>query len=157
MIDYKLFGGFGNRRTDRLTDGQTKERTDISRLKILILVYLSDDSKILILSGSHGSEDGISGLTDKAPKNVDEGFGFYLQDCQLLGIKPGPNKRSQRLPLRNWNGVPDITKPAEKNERYFWNSLLQDMDIRVCNICYYNGQQDKLIQDIQQGSYLEQL
>ena len=114
-----------------------------------------NDSKILIISGSHGSEDGKSGLTDKDPRNVDEGYGFYREDCELLGIKPGPHKRSQRLPLRNWDGVPDITKPAEKEERFFWNSLLQDMDIRVCNICYYHGQEEKLIQDIQQVTLLK--
>jgi len=107
------------------------------------------DAKILILSGSHGSEDGISGLTDKSPKNVDEGYAFYLEDCELLGFKPGPHKRSQRLPLRNWNGVPDITKPAEKDENFVQDILLLNMDIRVCNICYYYGQEEKLIQDIQ--------
>ena len=47
--------------------------------------------KILILIGSHGSEDGISGLTDKDPRNVDEGYGFYREDCDLLGIEPGPH------------------------------------------------------------------
>merc|ERR1719270_378956 len=90
---------------------------------------LGPESKILILSGSHGSEDGVSGLTDKDQRNVDEGYGFYKEDCQLLGIKPGPHKRSQRLPLRNWNGVPDITKPAEKVENFVQDRLLQNMDI----------------------------
>ena len=27
--------------------------------------------------------------------------------------------------------------------------LLTNMDIRVCNICYYHGEEEKLIQDIQ--------
>ena len=67
----------------------------------------------------------------------------------MLGIQPGPHKRSQRLPLRNWNGVPDITKPAEKVENFVQDRLLQNMDIRVCNICYYHGNSQKLIQDIQ--------
>ena len=80
------------------------------------------------MSGSHGTEDGSSGLTDK--DQID--YGFYREDCKLLGIKPGPERRNQRLPLTNWNGVPDITKPAEKVGNR--NSLLQDMDIRVCNI-----------------------
>ena len=65
----------------------------------------------------------------------------------MLGIKPGPHKR--RLPLRDWNNIPDITKHAEKDEDFFPSTLIQDMDIRVCNICYYHGHQDKLIQDIQ--------
>ena len=106
------------------------------------------DFKILILSESHGTEEGVSGLTDKDPRNVDGGYAFYKEDCKLLGIKPGPPKR--RLPIRNWNGVPDITKPAEKESMFFWKSLLQDMDIRVCNICYYHEQSQKLVQDIQQ-------
>ena len=111
------------------------------------------DSKILILSGSHGSEDGISGLTDKSIENVDEGYGFYREDCELLGIKPGPHKRSQRLPLRNWNGIPDITKPAEKvvtnHDRFLKdNCNLQDLDIRICNVCYYHGNSEKLLEEI---------
>ena len=106
----------------------------------------------MIISGSHGSEDGISGLTDKSQLNVDEGYGFYSEDCALLGIKPGPPKRSQRLPLRNWNGVPDITKPAEKVDiasSFVTDSVLENMDVRVCNICYYHGHSQKLIDDIQ--------
>ena len=100
----------------------------------------------MILSGSHGSEDGITGLTDKTPENVDQGYTFYKQDCQLLGIKPGPPKR--RLPLRDWSSVPDITLPAEKDVSFSPEPWLKDMDIRVCNVCYYHGNEDKLIQDI---------
>ena len=55
------------------------------------------DSKILIISGSHGSEDGKLRLTVIDPWNVDEGYGFYREDCELLGIEPGPHKKSQRL------------------------------------------------------------
>jgi len=95
------------------------------------------------LSGSHGSKDGRSGLTDK--NQID--YGFYNEDCELLGIKPGPQKVNQRLPLRNWIVVPDITKPAERVENQ--DSLLQDMDIRVCNIAYYYDNSQKLIEDIQ--------
>ena len=95
------------------------------------------------MSGSHGTKDGRSGLTDK--DQID--YGFYREDCKLLGIKPGPERRNQRLPLTNWNGVPDITKPAEKVGNQ--DSLLQDMDIRVCNIAYYYDNSQKLIEDIQ--------
>ena len=95
------------------------------------------------MSGSHGTEDGSSGLTDK--DQID--YGFYTEDCKLLGIKPGPERRNQRLPLTKWNGVPDITKPAEKVGNQ--DSLLQDMDIRVCNIAYYYDNSQKLIEDIQ--------
>ena len=98
------------------------------------------------MSGSHGTEDGRSCLTDKDQIEYE----FYREDCKLLGIKPGPEKRKQRLPLRNWDGVPDITKPAEKVEGFVQDSVLQEIDIRVCNISYYYGKEDKLIQDIQQ-------
>ena len=99
----------------------------------IYILFCRHDCKILILSGSHGTKEGVSGLTDNDPRNVDEGYGFYKEDCELLGIKPGPPKRSQRLPLRNWNGVPEITKPAD----FVQDPCLQNMDIRVCNICYY--------------------
>ena len=107
------------------------------------------DSKILVISGSHGSDDGVSGLTDKSSVNVDEGFGFYREDCELLGIKPGPHKRSQRLPLTNRKGIPDVTKPAERIP-FVREEVLMGMDIRIANICYYHDQEDKLIQDILQ-------
>ena len=68
-----------------------------------MILFGSCDSKILILSGSHGTKEGVSGLTDKDPRNVDGGYAFYKEDCELLGIKHGPPKR--RLPLSNWNGV----------------------------------------------------
>ena len=100
----------------------------------------------MILSGSHGREDGVTGLTDNDSNNVQQGYCFYEQDCQLLGIKPGPHKR--RLPLKDWKGVPDITLPAEKDESFSQETWLKDMDIRVCNICYYYGNENKLIQDM---------
>ena len=118
----------------------------------MIIFSFSQISKVLILSGSHGSEDGISGLTNKDVNNVDEGYSFYREDCELLGIKPGPHKRSQRLPLRNWNGVPDITKPAERIH-FVREEVLMGMDIRIANVCYYHDQEEKLIQDIHQESF----
>ena len=70
----------------------------------------------------------------------------------MLGIQPGPHKRSQRLPLRDWNGIPDITKPAEKffSDKVILKDNLKDLDIRVCNICYYHGNSQKLVQDIEE-------
>ena len=44
------------------------------------------------MSGSHATEDGRSGLTDKDQIE----YGFYREDCEAK------------------NGVPDITKQAEK-------------------------------------------
>ena len=112
------------------------------------IVELLSRLKILILSGSHGTEDGISGLTDKSTENVDGGYAFYKEDCEILGIIPGPPKR--RLPLSNWNGVPDITKPAERLEGFVQDPRLQNLDIRVCNICYYHGNSQKLVENIEE-------
>ena len=119
---------------------------------MLLNIYFRQDAKILILSGSHGTEDGKSGLTDKSSEFVDEGYSFYLEDCEFFGIKPGPKKRSRSLPLRDWNGIPDITKPAEKVESFAQDVFLQNMDIRVCNVCYYHGHGEKLLEDIQKVS-----
>ena len=77
----------------------------------------------------------------------------------MLGIKPGPHKRSQRLPLRDWNGIPDITKPAEKffSDKVILKDNLKDLDIRVCNICYYHANSQKLTDDIRmvKGKFLQ--
>ena len=125
--------------------------TSIRLLALLFLIICLDfrcDAKLLILSGTHGTEDGISGLTDNDPKNVDEGYGFYEEDCNLLGIEPGPPKRSQRLPLKNWIGIPNISNPAEKDGSFSRFPFLQNMDIRVCNLCYYYGNEEKLTEEI---------
>ena len=45
------------------------------------------------MSGSHATEDGRSGLTDKDQIE----YGFYREDCELLGIKPAPQKVKQRM------------------------------------------------------------
>ena len=107
----------------------------------ILILFGSCDSKILILSGSHGTEESGSGQTDKDTKNVDGGYGFCKQDCELLEIKYGTQKR--RLPLTNGNGVPDITKPPQKTENFVQDPLLLDMDIRFGNICYYYGNSQK--------------
>ena len=68
---------------------------------------------------------------------------------QHINIRPGPHKRSQKLPLCDWNKIPSITKPSEKvcTESSFL-CVPKDLDIRVCNICYYHGDSKKLIEDI---------
>ena len=65
------------------------------------------------------------------------------------------------MPLREWKGIPDITKCAEKvdsNDEDLLEDIqnLQELDIRVCNVCYYHAQEEKLIQDIQQVNWLTQ-
>ena len=84
------------------------------------------------MSGTHGTEDGVSALTEIETEMVDdEGrtikidlieHGFYQEDCSKVGIKAGPRRTDQRPPLSkrepftevDWMSLPDITQPAEK-------------------------------------------
>ena len=88
------------------------------------MIIFRHDAKILILSGSHGSKDGISGIWDKDKLEYE----FYRDNCELLGIKSGPHKR--RLPLNWTNDIPDITKVAESIP-FVREEVFMDMDIRV--------------------------
>ena len=105
------------------------------------------------MSGTHGdppeteTQSGVSGLTDE---NKLFHF-FYKEDCQLVGIVPGPNRVG--LPIRKWKGIPDITKPAEVMESpppgsFYDDEELRTMDIRVANMSYYFGHTQKLLDDI---------
>ena len=122
-------------------------------------IILSDEAKILVMSGTHGtdSDDGVSALTD-----IDESHhGFYQEDCLKVGIKAGPemNKETPPLSLReplteeDWRKLPDLTKPAEKITppppgSLGNDDLMKKMDIRVAHITYYYKNKEKLIRDI---------
>ena len=105
---------------------------------------------ILIITGTHGTEAGVSGLTEK---NYLQHF-FYVEDCQMVGVKNGPER--SRVPIRRseWNTkVPIITKPAEKLDppppgSFYEDNVIKKMDIRVANMCYYHGHSQKLLEDI---------
>ena len=105
------------------------------------------------MSGTHGdppeteTQSGVSGLTDENKLF----HYFYKEDCQLVGIVPGPNR--VHLPIMTWEGIPDITKPAEVMESpptgsFYADEELKMMDIRVANMVYYFGHTDKLLDDI---------
>ena len=111
------------------------------------------------MTGTHGSEDGISALTDI---DMTE-HSFYQEDCRSFGIKSGPMKTTNRPPLcfqrpfsdKDWERLPDITKPAEKldnppPECLGNTELMKKMDIRVANMTYYYKNQEKLIRDIKE-------
>ena len=53
-----------------------------------------------MMSGTHGTEDGVSALTDIDRNNVDEGYAFYVEDCLQVGVKAGPRRTDQRPPLK---------------------------------------------------------
>ena len=113
------------------------------------------------MSGTHGTEDGVSALTDIDRNNVDDGYEFYYEDCLQVGIKAGPRRTDQRPPLKfrepfteeDWTRLPDITKPAEKMifpppDSLYNDDLMKKMDIRVAHITYYYKNKKKLIRDI---------
>ena len=123
------------------------------------------------MTGTHGTEDGVSALTKiETETTADDGrritidlmdHGFYREDCNMVGIKCGTNKSKQRPPLSfqepfsddDWQRLPGITKPAEKLDNpppdsFCNNELMKKMDIRVANIPYFYKNQEKLIRDI---------
>ena len=111
------------------------------------------------MTGTHGSEDGRSALTDI---DLTE-HGFYEEDCSAFGIESGPRRSTRRPPLsfqepfseEDWKKLhkADITKPAKKLDDPPTNSfsndeLMKKCDIRVANMTYYYKNGEKLIRDI---------
>ena len=113
------------------------------------------------MSGTHGdppqseTQSGVSGLTDK---NLLVHH-FYKEDCELVGIVPGPNRTLRNLPI-NWEGEKesllrhaDITRKPERMENpsddsFAKDELVNKMDVRVANMPYYFGHTEKLLDDI---------
>ena len=139
--------------------------------RVLVTIILSDEAKILVMSGTHGTEDGVSALTEIETKVTDNAgrtinidlidHGFYQEDCRKVGIVAGPMRSKQRPPLcsrepfsdLDWMKLPDITKPAERispppPESLFNDELMKKMDIRVGHTIYYYKNKEKLIRDI---------
>ena len=96
------------------------------------------------MTGTHGSEDGKSALTEI--DLIDHSF--YEEDCKMFGIKVGPFRSKQRPPLslgeplgdEDWKELPDITKPAEKMtdpppSSLCKDSLIKKMDVRSRCLC----------------------
>ena len=119
--------------------------------------HFSAEEKVLWMTGTHGSEDGRSALTD-----IDMiEHAFYEEDCSAFGIKAGPRRSNGRPPLcfqeplsdEDWRRLPDIAKSAEKlndppPDGLCHNELMKKMDIRVANITYFYKNKEKLIRDI---------
>ena len=112
------------------------------------------------MTGTHGSEDGRSALTDFTMID-NQGQDFYQEDCWSFGLKAGPRRSTNRPPLcfqqpfsdEDWKRLPDITKPAEKldnpsPESFCNDELMKNMDVRVANIPYYYKNGEKLIREI---------
>ena len=123
------------------------------------------------MSGTHGTEDGVSALTKIETKITDDQgrtinidlmkHGFYQEDCSMVGIEPGPFRSNQRPPLSlqepfsefDWKKLPDITEPAVKMtppppDSLCNDDLMKKMDIRVAHMTYYYKNKKKLVRDI---------
>ena len=109
------------------------------------------------MTGTHGSEDGRSVLTDADETE----HSFYREDCSAFGIRAGPTRSNRRPPLsferafsdEDWKRLPEITKPAERlnnppPDSLCNNELMKKMDIRVANMTYFYKNKEKLIRDI---------
>ena len=110
-----------------------------------------------MIGGNHGSATGESGLSVKESLSHD----IYKEECKTIGIKAGPRKRLDELPLQSWLDVPDITKPAEKltpsqmtSDCFYSDEELKEMDIRLANMSYYHSHGDKLIDDINEECFI---
>ena len=113
------------------------------------------------MSGTHGdppeseTQSGVSGLTDKNLL-VHE---FYKEDCELVGIEPGPHRTLKNLPI-DWETqtemlrkLADITRKPERmdnpsDDSFAKDELVNKMDVRVANMSYYFGHTQKLLDDI---------
>ena len=128
--------------------------------------HFSAEEKILWMTGTHGSEDGRSALTDIDLTN----HGFYQEDCRAFGIESGPMRSNRRPPLsfqepfseEDWEKLhkADITKPAKKLDDAPLNSfsndeLMKKCDIRVANMTYYYKNGEKLIRDINEECLID--
>ena len=136
--------------------------------RVSFTIILSDEAKILVMSGTHGTEDGVSALTQIETKMIDDQgrtinidlmeHGFYQEDCSKVGVEAGPKRSNQRPPLSlqepfselDWERLPNITEPAEKMtppppDSLGNDDLMKKMDIRVAHITYYYKNKKKLI------------
>ena len=118
----------------------------------IFIVHSRTIATILIITGTHGTEAGVSGLKDMYGLH----HFFYVEDCRMVGVKNGPDRRKGRVPIdrSEWNTrVPMINKPAEKLDPlppgcFYQDDVLKTMDIRVANMAYYHGHSQKLLDDI---------
>ena len=113
------------------------------------------ETRVIVLSGTHGTLHGESALTLKNWSNVREGYIFFVRDCQKVGVQPSFKPSFDLLPYEP-DKIPDmkeITKwdPAPAG-CYYLDPTVCHMTIQVTNIAYYYGRQDKFLQDIKSFS-----
>ena len=148
----------------------------------LHLKHFSAEEKILWMTGTHGSKEGVSALTETKTMTADDDgrltelnlivHGFYREDCAMVGIKAGPDRTnprglegrafSEQRPFsdKEWEKLIDITKPAKKLDNpspdsFCNDALMKDIDVRVANIPYYYKNGEKLIRDINEACLIK--
>ena len=109
------------------------------------------ETRVLIMSGTHGTSHGESALTMKNVINVHQGFSFFVKDCQKVGVQPTNKPSLKRIPYEP-DRIPDIEKITKwvpvPDGCYYLDPSVCHMSIQVINIAYYYGRQDKFLQDI---------
>ena len=91
--------------TTAITGGKVmdKLRTDLVSAKERGIINNSQETKVLILTGSHGdNESGASGLTDRGYIDYD----LYEHDCRRVGLRSYP----EPLSVDEHIEPPDINK-----------------------------------------------
>ena len=121
-----------------------------------------ENTRVLILSGSHGDANGHSGLTDiEQLKDSNDKFEgsittqFYEGDCRRVGLIPiKPRLDFKKLPLTK-DTIPDIMKKMEKldlrfhKNSYLSEDIISNITFQVINVAYYHKNREKLIDDVQ--------
>ena len=115
------------------------------------------------MSETHGdppeseTQSGVSGLTDKNQL----AHHFYKEDCELVGIKSGPNRNY--LPIAWERERETLLKPADitrkpermenpSDESFAKDELVNKLDTRIASLSYYFGHTQKLLDDISKVS-----
>ena len=91
------------------------------------------------------------------PRNIKEGYKFYVQDCIRVGQEPDPKPNPERMPYKT-SDIPDVTKiktciPGEFDRDtegcYKLDPKVCNIRAKVVNIAWYFKNGDKLIEDIE--------
>ena len=103
-----------------------------------------------MVTGTIGNGRGQSGLTNQRLLVQH----FYTEDCRMVGVEAGP-ARVRGLPLIHWDNLPLISQPAQKIDppppaSFYDDEELKGMDVRLANMSYYHGHQQKLEEDIKE-------
>ena len=110
---------------------------------------------MIVLSGTHGTQNGESALSLQDEGNVHQGFSFFVSDCQKVGIVSSLRPSISRMPYEPQR-IPDILKIRKLDPLpagcFYLDPSVSEMTIQVTNIAYYYGNEDRFLQDIKRFS-----